>query len=325
MSSPDYCIICKTGLSCKQNKRGGRKKISCDSSKSAVRYQPEGAVLGWTPAGCCAVRQQATLPSPAGASLASWSSFFSERGERQELTAQAGRCHGPQTVMLSKRIHGEQKYQRCCRLNASPSRDAPVLTRLLHLFNKDAGKAGGEHTGDLHRSPAVPGATPAGSLGGTGFSRCQQQAPVVGRFVFQLLLVLGLSPRTRLGCGYRFSRCFLGLGQIYKLLVSGMHPCGAHPAIAPTRAGADRASYERRGRKAAASAAAEPVLSRSAQSEAERLLCLGARPTSGSLGPAADSSRLPDLHRRAGFVLLQPCSQRLSSPKHCKGCVSFHC
>lgn len=29
---------------------------------------------------------------------------------------------------------------------------SPLLTRLLHLLNKDTGKAGGEHTGDLHRS-----------------------------------------------------------------------------------------------------------------------------------------------------------------------------
>lgn len=59
----------------------------------------------------------------------------------------------------------------------------------------------------------MPGAMPAGSLGGTGFSHCQQQAPVVGKFVFQLSPVLRLSPRTRLGYTYRLSRCFLGLGQ----------------------------------------------------------------------------------------------------------------
>lgn len=59
----------------------------------------------------------------------------------------------------------------------------------------------------------MPGATPAGSPGGTGVSHCQQQAPVVGRFVFPLSLVLGLSPRTRLSCSYRISWCFLGLDQ----------------------------------------------------------------------------------------------------------------
>lgn len=48
-----------------------------------------------------------TLPAPAGASWASCSSFFLERGERQELTAQAGHCHGPQTLRLSKGIHGD--------------------------------------------------------------------------------------------------------------------------------------------------------------------------------------------------------------------------
>lgn len=64
----------------------------------------------------------------------------------------------------------------------------------------------------------MPGATPAGSLGGTGVSHCQQQAPVVGRFVFLLSLVLGLSPRTRLSCSYPSSWCFLGLDQ------AGLYP-----------------------------------------------------------------------------------------------------
>lgn len=64
-------------------------------------------------------------------------------------------------------------------------------------------------------------------MGGTGFSRCQQRAPVVGRFVFQLSLVLGLSPRTRLGCGYGVSRCFSGLDG------AGLPPAGAGEASSP--------------------------------------------------------------------------------------------
>lgn len=69
----------------------------------------------------------------------------------------------------------------------------------------------------------MPGATPAGSPEGTGISHCQQQAPVVGRFVFLLSLVLGLSPRTRLSCSYRISWCFLAwIRQVYPPLLSGM-------------------------------------------------------------------------------------------------------
>lgn len=86
----------------------------------------------------------------------------------------------------------------------------------------------------------MPGATPAGSPGGTGVSHCQQQAPVVGRFVFPLSLVLGLSPRTRLSCSYWISWCFFGLDQ------AGLHPAHvrddrhrAHPGPPPAGAWAD--------------------------------------------------------------------------------------
>lgn len=96
----------------------------------------------------------------------------------------------------------------------------------------------------------MPGATPAGSPGGTGVSHCQQQALVVGRFVFPLSLVLGLSPRTRLSCSYRSSWCFLGLDR------AGLHPAHgrddchkAHPVTTPAGARADLPKSRGEGRQ----------------------------------------------------------------------------
>lgn len=121
----------------------------------------------------------------------------------------------------------------------------------------------------------MPGATPAGSLGGTGFSRCQQQAPVVGRFVFQLSLVLGLSPRTWLGCGSRFSQCFLGLRQAgLQPARVRMHPRGAHTSRGRPRVLRAEGKEDGHEHHSRASALASGCLPRRAQSE--RLLFLGA-------------------------------------------------
>lgn len=99
---------------------------------------------------------------------------------------------------------------------------------------------------------------------------------------------------TAIGCPGAF---WAWVRQVYNLLVLGMHPRRAHPAIAPMRAGANHTSYKQRGRKVAASAAAEPVLSCTAAcltvpSRRQRGFFFWVlAPTSKSLGPAADRQR----------------------------------
>lgn len=148
----------------------------------------------------------------------------------------------------------------------------------------------------------MPGATPAGSWGGTGFYRCQQQAPVVGRFVFQLSLVLRLSPRTRQGCGYRFSRCFLGLGQA-DLEPARVGDASSHGTLClSSRESWGPPHFLRAEGKDEGSQCSHRSLSHSTQSEAKRLL-------SGCQHPSASpqAQLLTDLHRRARFMLPQPC------------------
>lgn len=122
----------------------------------------------------------------------------------------------------------------------------------------------------------MPGATPAGSWGGTGFYRCQQQAPVVGRFVFQLSLVLRPSPRTRLGCGYRFSWCFLGLGRAH-LEAARDRDASSHGTLCLcSRESWEPPCFLRAEGKDEGPQCSHNSLSHSTQSEVKRLLSLGA-------------------------------------------------
>lgn len=173
----------------------------------------------------------------------------------------------------------------------------------------------------------MPGATPAGSPGGTGVSHCQQQALVVGRFVFPLSLVLGLSPRTRLSCSYWISWCFFGLDQAV------LHPAHvrddrhrAHPGPPPAGAWADLPK-SRGGEGRQLLAPQQRQLSRTAAQhpETETLLFLGA--SIESLGPAADRHQtarpVPERRIRAFTALF---TETFYGPPLCMvKVVSFHC
>ena len=142
---------------------------------------------------------------------------------------------------------------------------APLLTRLLHLFNKDAGKAGSEHRGDLHRArlclePCQQAAwEEQASLAAS--SRLWWSADFFFLVVAHLGFPQGQGWAVAIGSPSAF---WAWVRQVYNPLAPGMRPCGAYPATAPVRAGADHASYEPRRGKAAVRARAEPVLLRTA-------------------------------------------------------------
>lgn len=94
----------------------------------------------------------------------------------------------------------------------------------------------------------MPGATPAGSPGGTGVSHCQQQAPVVGRFVFPLSFVLRVSPRTRLSSSSP-GVFWAWIRQVYTPLMSWMIVTGADPVTTPAEAQADLPKSRGEGRQ----------------------------------------------------------------------------
>lgn len=158
----------------------------------------------------------------------------------------------------------------------------------------------------------MPGASPAGSQGGTGVSHCQQQAPEVGRFVFPLSFVLRVSPRTRLSSSSP-GVFWVWIGQVYTSLMSRM--IGTGRILSLHLQGLRLTSLKAEGKEGScwhhSRVSSHTRLLTAQHPVRDRhfffwVLAL----TNKSLGPAADSTRLPDLRQRAGFVLSPPCSQR---------------
>lgn len=249
-------------------------------------------MLGWTPAGCCALQQQARARPPARPF--SWR-MGSGKSPRLRLGAALKPLCCQNASTENRNTSGAAGWTRppadtvlCSSANASPP--PPQQGR---------GEKLAASTRVTYREPIAPGAAPAGSSAGTGSCGCQQQAPVVSRFVLRSSLVLGLSPRTRLGCSDRFSRCFLGLGsgRFTTCCCWGCILIGHTPPSHPESEGKEE----------------EPELSGTAA-------CLTApRATETFFGcwhlPASPRSQpLPALHQRAGFAHPQPHSQTLLSP-----------